>query len=63
MPKKKSYAPKFKFHAVLDALRSDATDAEVARQHGIHPAPGVRIVAASVERARSAPETREAGRA
>lgn len=37
MPKKKSYSPKVKFHAVLDALRSDATDAEVARQHGIHP--------------------------
>ena len=37
MPKKKSYSPKFKFSAVLDALRSEATDAEVARQHGIHP--------------------------
>lgn len=37
MPKKKSYPPKFKFQAVLDALRSDATDAEVARQHGVHP--------------------------
>ena len=37
MPKKKSYTPKFKFHAVLAAMRSSATDAEVARQHGIHP--------------------------
>ena len=27
MPKKKSYTPKFKFYAVLDALRSEATDA------------------------------------
>lgn len=36
MPKK-SYSPRFKFSAVLDALRSDVTDAEVARQHGVHP--------------------------
>ena len=31
MPKKKSYPPKFKFQAVLDAMRSSSTDAEVAR--------------------------------
>ena len=37
MSKRKSYSPKVKFNAVLDALRSDATDAEVARQHGVHP--------------------------
>ena len=37
MPKKKSYPPKFKFQAVLDAMRSSSTDAEVARQHGVHP--------------------------
>ncbi|PIE21819.1 MAG: transposase [Planctomycetota bacterium] len=37
MAKKKSYPPKFKFQVVLDALQSATTDAEVARQHGVHP--------------------------
>lgn len=37
MPKKKSYSPSFKFNAVLDTWRTGTTDAEVARQHGIHP--------------------------
>lgn len=37
MSKKKSYPPKFKFQAVLEALQSESTDAEVARQLGVHP--------------------------
>lgn len=37
MSKKRSYTPKFKFNAVLEALRADVTEAEVARQHGVHP--------------------------
>ena len=36
MPKKK-YPPKFKFNLVVEALRSSVTEAEVARQHGVHP--------------------------
>lgn len=34
---KKTYTPKFKFGAVLEALRSSTTEGEVARQYGIHP--------------------------
>lgn len=34
---RKSYPPSFKFKVVLDALRGDATDAEVARAHNVHP--------------------------
>ncbi len=34
---KKTYSPSFKFNAVLDTYRTGGTDAEVARQHGIHP--------------------------
>ena len=34
---RKTYSPKFKLQVVLDALQSPATEAEVARQHGVHP--------------------------
>lgn len=34
---KKKYPPAFKFKVVLEALQSDASDAAVARAHGIHP--------------------------
>lgn len=37
MAKKKSYSASFKATVVLEALRSQATDAEVARQHNVHP--------------------------
>jgi len=36
MPKKK-YPPKFKFNLVVEALQSRLTEAEIARQHGVHP--------------------------
>ena len=34
---RKTYSAKFKFSVVIDALRSTGTEAEVARQHGVHP--------------------------
>ena len=33
----KRYTPKFKFTVVLEALRSDKSDAEVARAYEVHP--------------------------
>lgn len=34
----KRYSPKFKFNVVLEALRSEKSDAEVARAYDVHPA-------------------------
>ncbi|HSR54120.1 MAG TPA: transposase [Acidobacteriota bacterium] len=36
--KGKRYSPKFKFNVVLEALRSEKSDAEVARAYDVHPA-------------------------
>lgn len=33
----KSYSPKFKFRVVMEALKSDKADAEVARAYDVHP--------------------------
>lgn len=34
---RKTYSAKFKFNVVIEALKSDSTEAEVARRHGVHP--------------------------
>jgi transposase len=34
---RRTYPPSFKFSVVIEALRSDRTEAEVARSHGLHP--------------------------
>ena len=36
--KGKRYSPKFKFNVVLEALKSEKSDAEVARAYDVHPA-------------------------
>jgi len=33
----KTTSPKFKFNVVLEALRGDKTDSEIARQNNTHP--------------------------
>lgn len=33
----KRYSPRFKFQVVLEALRREDADAEVARAYGVHP--------------------------
>lgn len=33
----KRYSPKFKFQVVLEAMKSEGSDAEVARAYGVHP--------------------------
>lgn len=33
----KRYTPAFKFDVVMEALTSEADDAEVARKYGVHP--------------------------
>jgi len=33
----KRYSPKFKFNVVLEVLKSDTADAEVARAYDVHP--------------------------
>ena len=33
----KRYTPKFKFQVVMETLRSERTDAEVARTYQVHP--------------------------
>lgn len=35
--KRKQYTPKFKFQVVLETLKADRSDAELARAFGIHP--------------------------
>jgi transposase-like protein len=35
--KSKRYSPKFKFNVVLEVLRSEKTEAEVARAYDVHP--------------------------
>ena len=35
--KKKTYSAAAKFEIVLDALKGDRTDTEIARTHGVHP--------------------------
>lgn len=35
---KKTYSSKFKFNVILDVLRTDKSDAEVARAYEVHPA-------------------------
>lgn len=34
---RKRYSPSFKFQVVLETLKDGRTDAEVARQHDVHP--------------------------
>lgn len=34
----KRYSPQFKFNVVLEALKSEKSDAEVARAYEVHPA-------------------------
>ena len=35
--KRKRYSPKFKFNVVLEVLKTDKSDAEVARAYEVHP--------------------------
>jgi transposase len=35
--KAKRYSPKFKFNVVLEVLRTEKSDAEVARAYDVHP--------------------------
>ena len=35
--RRKGYSPKFKFQVVLETLKKDRADAEVARSFGVHP--------------------------
>lgn len=35
--KRKDYTPKFKFQVVLETLKGDRADAEIARAFGVHP--------------------------
>ena len=37
MGRKKSYSATFKFKAVREALTSERTEAEIAREYGVHP--------------------------
>jgi len=34
---KKSYSPRFRFQVVLEALKGDRKEVEIARAYGIHP--------------------------
>ena len=34
---RRSYPPSFKFAIVLEVLKAERTEAEVARSHGLHP--------------------------
>lgn len=34
---KKTYSPQFKFQAVLESLKNERSDGELARRYGVHP--------------------------